>query len=154
MRSSRRVDAGPRSSTASPAWHSASARTRTGDVAGAAQGFGELLNSWQRTGHTTQLWTTARNAAALLASVGRWRVAGLLLICADAQPGAAAVSPTIARHSGRAFVPLADVVPEDRLAEVRSDAARLSAEEILDLAREELTRLAAPGQATARPSET
>ncbi|HWM73225.1 MAG TPA: hypothetical protein VNQ53_05770, partial [Nocardioides sp.] len=132
----------------------ASARTRTGDVAGAAEGFGRLLDSWQRTGHSTQLWTTARNAAALLVSVGRWRTAGLLLICAETQPGAAAVSAAIARHSGRAFVPLADVVPDDQVGDLRAEAARLSAEEILDLAREELTALAKRGQATARPTET
>jgi predicted ATPase/DNA-binding SARP family transcriptional activator len=119
----------------------ASARGRTGDVAGAAEGFGELLESWQRTGHSTQLWTTARNAAALLASVGRWRVAGLLLICAEAQPGAAAVSPVIARHSGRAYVPLAEVVPEDQLDELHAEATRMTPRDILDLAREELATL-------------
>ena len=41
----------------------ASAQARTGDVAGAAEGFGYLLDFWRRTGQVTQLWTTARNAA-------------------------------------------------------------------------------------------
>ncbi|MET0525575.1 MAG: BTAD domain-containing putative transcriptional regulator [Nocardioides sp.] len=132
----------------------ASARARTGDTAGAAEEFGELLDTWRRTGHTTQLWTTARNAAALLASVGRWRVAGLLLICAEAQPGAAAVSARIARHSGRVFVPLADVVPDDELEDLRAEATRRGADQVLDVAREELRTLAADGQAVARPMET
>ena len=132
----------------------ASAHARTGDTRGAAQEFGELLDTWRRTGHTTQLWTTARNAAALLASVDRWRIAGLLLICAEAQPGAAAVSARIARHSGRAFVPLADVVPDDQLEELRAEATRRGADRVLDLAREELTNLAAGVQAVARPTDT
>lgn len=122
----------------------ASARSRTGDAAGAARGFAALLTTWRRTGHTTQLWTTARNAAALLATVGRWRVAGLLLLCAEAQPGAAAVSPAIARHSGRMFVPLDEAVPADRLAEVRAESARMSADEVLDLARAALLELSGP----------
>ena len=119
----------------------ASARARTGDTAGAAALFGNLLDTWRRTGHTTQLWTTARNAAALLAAEGRWRAAGLLLVCAEAQPSAAAVSRDIARHSGRSFVPLAEVVSVDQEPQVRADAARLSAEEVLDLARAELADL-------------
>ena len=119
----------------------ASARTRTGEVAEAAEGFGRLLASWRRTGHRTQLWTTARNAAALLAGEGRWRAAGLLLIRADAEPGAAAVSPEIARHSGRVFVPLGDVVPAEHLDGLRDEAARLGPEGVLDLASEELALL-------------
>jgi predicted ATPase/DNA-binding SARP family transcriptional activator len=119
----------------------ASAQTRTGDIAGAAEGFGYLLDSWARTGHRTQLWTTARNAAALLSAAGRWRAAGLLLIRADQEPGAAVVNPSIARHSGRAFVPLQDVVPEEHIVELRAEAARLSAGDVLDLAREELADL-------------
>ena len=69
----------------------ASAHTRTGDVAGAAEGFDYLLDAWHRTGQTTQLWTTARNAAGLLAAVGATRTAALVVVCADGQPGAAAV---------------------------------------------------------------
>ena len=51
-----------------------------------------------------QAWpaATARNAAGLLSALGRSRTAALLLICADAAPGAAAVGPEIARFSGRA----------------------------------------------------
>ena len=45
----------------------ASTRARIGDVPGAAEGFGYLIAFWRRTGQTTQLWTTARNAAELLA---------------------------------------------------------------------------------------
>jgi hypothetical protein len=119
----------------------ASARTRTGDVAGAAEGFCYLLDSWRRSGQTTQLWTTARNAAGLLAARGRTHTAALLLVSADAQPGAAAVSPTIARHSGRVFVPLDDLVPAERVEELKAEATRLTPAGVLDLARQELADL-------------
>lgn len=119
----------------------ASARARAGDVSGAAGTFGYLLDSWRRSGHTTQLWTTARNAAALLAAVGRARTAALLLISADAQPGAATVNPAIARHSGRLFVPLDEVVESSTVADLRAEAELLTPSGVLDLARTELASL-------------
>ena len=39
------------------------AQRRSGDIAEAAAGYAALLVWWRRTGHNTQLWTTARNAA-------------------------------------------------------------------------------------------
>lgn len=125
----------------------ASARTRIGDVSGAAEGFAYLIDNWRRTGQSTQLWTTARNAAGLLSSVGRSRTAALLLICADAAPGAAAVGPTIARYSGRVFTPVSDIVDEDGLGELRVEAVRLGAGGVLDRAVEELHELAGASKA-------
>ena len=93
----------------------ASARARIGDVPGAAEGFGYLIAFWRRTGQTTQLWTTARNAAELLAAAGRSRTAALLLVCADAAPGAAAVDEEIARFSGRSYTPVDALVDADEL---------------------------------------
>ena len=84
----------------------ASARTRTGEHAAAAEIFGHLLGYWAATGHGPQLWTTARNAVPLLVAHGRTREAALLLLHADRAPNAAAVNEQIARHSGRAFTSL------------------------------------------------
>ncbi|MFC7496062.1 MULTISPECIES: BTAD domain-containing putative transcriptional regulator [unclassified Nocardioides] len=120
----------------------ASARARTGDLAGAAAGFADLLGSWRRTGHSTQLWTTARNAAAVLAAAGRAHTAALVLTCADAQPGAAAVNPAIARHSGRVFLTLDDVLPGADAGAIRAEAERLTPSGVLDLAGRDLTVLA------------
>lgn len=120
----------------------ASARTRTGDVAAAAEGFGYLLDYWQRTGQQTQLWTTARNTASLLASVGHEREAALLIISADATPGAAAVGPTIARHSGRAFLPVEELVDPVTLDELRAEARTLTPPGVLALASARLAELA------------
>lgn len=127
----------------------ASARARTGDVRGAASGFADLLDSWLRTGHATQLWTTARNAAGLLAAAGRTHTAALLVICAERQPGAAAVSPAIARHSGRVFVDVEDVVAADDLPALRVDVERMGIGGVLDAARTDLLDLAATGESAA-----
>ena len=64
----------------------ASARTRTGDHAGAAEMFEHLLGYWSATGHGPQLWTTARNAVPLLVAHDRTREAALLLLHADRAP--------------------------------------------------------------------
>ena len=88
----------------------ASARARTGDPAAAAAAYRGLLDYWRTTGHGPQLWTTARNAAALLVAQGHTREAALLLARADATPQATAVGPDIARHSGRSFVPVSSLV--------------------------------------------
>ncbi len=121
----------------------ASARTRIGDVSGAADGFAYLIDYWRRTGQTTQLWTTARNAAGLLSTVGRHELAALLLICADDAPGAAAVGPQIARFSGRTFTPMGDLVDVIALAQLRAEAGRLGSQAVLDRAAAELRELAA-----------
>jgi hypothetical protein len=120
----------------------ASARVRTGDVAGAASELGYLLALWRRTGQATQLWTTARNAAALLALCGRVDTAALLLLCADQVPGAAAVGPEIARFSARAFTPVSELVSDVALGALRDTLAGLGGSGVLDRATEELASLA------------
>jgi len=120
----------------------ASARTRMGDVAGAADGFVYLIDYWRRTGQATQLWTTARNAASLLSSVDRSRTAALLLLAADSEPGAAAVGPEIAWFSGRAFTAVGEIVEDEELAALSAEAVRLGGDAILDDAVAELRTLA------------
>ena len=110
---------------------------------GAAEGFGYLIAFWRRTGQTTQLWTTARNAAELLAGAGRSRTAALLLICADAAPGAAAVDEEIARFSGRSYTPVEALVGAEELPDLRAEAWRLGPARILDQAQSDLDDLAA-----------
>ena len=86
----------------------ASVRAKTGDRATAAAAYRDLLDHWRTTGHGPQLWTTARNAAALLMAEGHAREAALLLLRADASPEAAAVDADIARYSGRSYVAWTD----------------------------------------------
>ncbi len=120
----------------------ASTRARIGDVPGAAEGFGYLIASWRRTGQPTQLWTTARNAAELLAAAGRPRTAALLLVCAEAAPGAAAVDEEIARFSGRSYTPVDALVGAGELEELRAEAWRIGPARVLDRAQAELDDLA------------
>ena len=129
----------------------ASARTRTGDLAAAAEGFRHILDYWHSTGHQTQLWTTARNAAQLLAGEGRGRAAALLLIRADETPAAASVDPEIARHSGRMFATPVDVVAPYELDALRRDSAQMTTREVIELATGELAAVAATGAGDTRP---
>jgi hypothetical protein len=119
----------------------ASARVRIGDVAGAAEGFRYLIEFWRRTGQTTQLWTTARNAAELLASVGRVETAARLLVCADAAPGAASVNDDIARFSGRFYTPVESLAGLVSLDELRAETRRLGTAGVLDQALVDLRNL-------------
>lgn len=121
----------------------ASARTRTGDLAAAAAAFSDLLEHWRTTGHGPQLWTTGRNAAALLVAEGYDREGALLLLRADASPEAAAVDADIAKHSSRSFLPLPQVADADALESLRAEATRLSTAEVIDAARAALQEIAA-----------
>lgn len=121
----------------------ASARARTGDHATAADQFDRLLEYWSRTGHQPQLWTTARNAVPLLIDRGRLDEVALLLLRADQLPSAAAVDAQIARHSGRAFTSVEDVVAADRLDEFRALALTLTSADIIERARNALADIAA-----------
>ena len=118
------------------------AQRRSGDIAGAAAGYGAMLREWRRTGHNTQLWTTARNAAELLASAGRVEAGALLLVTAEAAPGVAAAGPEIARYSHRVFVRLEDLVVASDVARLRAQASKMGASAVLDRAEEELRQVA------------
>jgi predicted ATPase/DNA-binding SARP family transcriptional activator len=119
-----------------------SAQSRSGDVAGAAAGYAELLREWRRTGHNPQLWTTARNAAELLASAGHVETATLVLVAAEDAPGAAAVGPDIARYSQRSFVRPSDLSGPDEVLRLRVEAVALGRAGVLDRAEAELEELA------------
>jgi hypothetical protein len=60
---------------------------------------------WRRTGQSTQLWTTARNATGLLARLDHPLTAALLLMCADDAPEAAAVGPEVQGGPGGVDLP-------------------------------------------------
>jgi predicted ATPase/DNA-binding SARP family transcriptional activator len=120
----------------------ATLQARIGDPATAATAYGRLLDTWRTSGHGPQLWTTARNAAALLLDQGYVREAALLLLRADATPDAAAVDPEIARHSGRSFVPVETVVDADELEELRAELVTMSTKDVIELACAALSRIA------------
>ena len=119
-----------------------SAQRRSGDVAGAAAGYADLLRRWRRTGHNPQLWTTARNAAELLASAGYVETAILVLIAAEDAPGAAAVGPDIARYSQRSFVRLGDLAGPAEVLRLRGEVTAAGQGAVLDRAEAELDLVA------------
>jgi predicted ATPase/DNA-binding SARP family transcriptional activator len=120
----------------------ASVQSRSGDVAGAAAGYAGLLREWRRTGHNPQLWTTARNAAELLASAGHVETATLVLIAAEDAPGAATVGPDIARYSQRSFVRPGDLSGPDELLRLRVEAVAMGRGGVLDRAEAVLEQVA------------
>ncbi len=130
----------------------ASAQARTGNLAASAEGFAQLLDFWRSTGHGPQLWTTARNAAALLLAQGHTREAAQLLIRADATPQATTVDPDIARHSGRSFVAVSSVVGAEELEALRAQVPEMSTREIIDAARAALNTIALSHFDTRHPS--
>jgi predicted ATPase/DNA-binding SARP family transcriptional activator len=116
----------------------ASAWTASGQNAAAAQAYGELLRRWERTGSRTQLWTTARNAAALLSGTGHAETALTLLLAADRAEGAAAVGAAHAERSSETRATAEAALLPDQLARAAQVAATSSAAELVRLALEAL----------------
>lgn len=65
----------------------------------------------------------------------------MLLICADAAPGAAAVDERIAVRSGRMYTPVQELVDAEELDALRAEAGRIGPAAVLDTARRELAEL-------------
>lgn len=119
----------------------ASALTATGGVAGAADAYLVLLDHWPVTGNRTQLWTTVRNAAALLLQQGRVRTAALLLARAGAADSASAVGGASGGRLSAAHESLTALLGPAELVEVRAQAGSVPVPDVLDLARAELRQL-------------
>jgi predicted ATPase/DNA-binding SARP family transcriptional activator len=116
----------------------ASVWTASGDVAAAAGGYRVLLAYWLETGNSTQLWTTARNAAALLAEHGGAAPAAVLLAAADAHPSASAgdraVTEALASVLRRSLGPTG-------LSAAQAEARVMSPGQVVESAREALLAL-------------
>jgi predicted ATPase/DNA-binding SARP family transcriptional activator len=65
-----------------------SARTRAGRVHDALRGFRDVVDYWERAGNWTHQWTTLRNLADLLRTLGDPEPAALIDAAADAAPDA------------------------------------------------------------------
>ncbi|MDO9486575.1 MAG: BTAD domain-containing putative transcriptional regulator [Actinomycetota bacterium] len=119
-----------------------SVRTEVGDRATAAGAFADLLKIWSDTGQAPQLWTTARNAAALLLAEGQVREAILLTTHADRAPDAATVideaivEPRRIRHANTG------ALDAEQLRTFTQEAEAMSVNEVLASASEALQRIA------------
>jgi predicted ATPase/DNA-binding SARP family transcriptional activator len=116
----------------------ASAWAASGQTAPAAQAYAELLQRWERTGSRTQLWTTARNAAALLAGTPHAATALVLLLGADGAEGAAAVDEAEAGRLAATRALAESALSPDELAQARERAASLAPSALVRLAVEAL----------------
>jgi predicted ATPase/DNA-binding SARP family transcriptional activator len=125
----------------------ASVWTATGKVQQAARGYRALMEYWLRTGNRTQLWTTVRNVATLLADHGRRRPAAALYGAADAAESAATLAPEVAERACAARSALVEGFGPAEVDRIAAEAAAMSVADVVRLAGEELAALT--GQAAA-----
>jgi predicted ATPase/DNA-binding SARP family transcriptional activator len=105
---------------------------RSGRVLDALVGYAALVEYWATTGSWIQQWTTLRNLADLLASLGDPECAEFLRAAADHAPDAPPVDSDRAPSLGH--------VPVERAAEVRADATTASRSHVLGTARSAIER--------------
>ena len=130
----------------------ASVTARHADPARAVPLFAEVIEHWNRLGNWTQRWTTFRTVAELLSTVGDPTSAAVLLgACRRETAPAQAYGPDaqrLAELAGRLREQLGATVL-DRLA---ARGERLSADEVVALVREALSRAGRPADPATEPN--
>lgn len=106
-------------------------RAGAGRVAQALVGYRDLVDYWERTGSWIQLWTTLRNLARLLRSLGDADTALLLDAAADSAPDAPPVTGS---------EPIVYDLPAVRMVAIRASAATAGRGHVLDAARRAISR--------------
>ena len=104
-----------------------------GRIAEALDGYGALIDYWVRTGGWIQQWTTLRNLARLLRTVGDHETAVYLEAAADHAPDAPPVTE-------RRDDPTTQVLPADELAKLVAQAATASRDDVVAGAHRALER--------------
>ncbi len=107
-------------------------RAGSGRVADGLDGYRHLVDYWERTGGWVQQWTTLRNLARLLHTLGDDETALLLDTAADHAPDASAVV-----DPGE---PLSYDLPAERMLQIRRTAATAGRARVLDIARSAIVR--------------
>lgn len=105
---------------------------------GRRRGYLLLLDYWDPTGDATQLWTTVRGVARLLADHGRDAEAALLLAAADASPATAALSGEDAFSTHLLWSRPEKAFGSAGLGEARSAAAGIGRSRLVAVARQAL----------------
>jgi hypothetical protein len=123
----------------------ASVWTATGAVEQAVRGYQVLLAYWLRTGNHTQLWTTVRNSAALLADLGHNHPAAVLYAAADDADSAATLAPDAAERARRARSSLNEALGPAEVTRVAACTARMSVAEVVRMAVDALGSLPGTG---------
>ena len=99
----------------------------------ALDGYQALIDYWARTGGWIQQWTTLRNLARLLRTIGDQETAIYLDAAADHAPDA----PPITEHPNE---PTTTNLPPDQVATITADAAAASRDDVIAVARRALSR--------------
>jgi hypothetical protein len=121
----------------------ASTKAGTGDVAGAARTYHDLIEHWLRSGTWTQQWTTLRNSAALLEPVAP-ETALALIAGAESDRFSPALGPRAAYELGRLRARLTASLG-DAAAAVEAEAHQASRTELAERARLALRPLMGEG---------
>jgi predicted ATPase/DNA-binding SARP family transcriptional activator len=107
----------------------------SGRTAEALSGYRTLIEDWRRAGHWTQMWTTLRNLALLLADAGQSETAALVLGAAGAAPEAPMVSVAAVQAEMAALEErIAAELGPDEAAAARSRGAALPRSRVVDAA--------------------
>jgi len=107
----------------------------SGRTAEALSGYRTLIEDWRRAGHWTQMWTTLRNLALVLADTGQPETAAVLLGAADAAPEAPMVSvPAVRAEMDAVEERITAELGADRVAAARSRGAALPRGRVVDAA--------------------
>ena len=106
----------------------------------ALRGYRELIDYWEHTGSWIQQWTTLRNLATLLATLGEAETALFLYAAADAAPDAPALhnSPAKDRHQW-------STLPDRTVARLLAEAASSHRSQVLEFARAAIDPRVPPG---------
>jgi predicted ATPase/DNA-binding SARP family transcriptional activator len=108
----------------------------SGRVDDALRGYRDLIDYWERTGSWIQQWTTLRNLARLLRSVGDVEAALFLEVAADHAPDA----PTVTDAMSRGEPPTSGGLAAEVESELRTSAVSTSRSEVLGFARDAISR--------------
>jgi hypothetical protein len=119
----------------------ASLSSTAGDTMAAAHSYLLLLDYWTRTGNATQLWTTVRNVAQLLAAQGRHDEAALLLAAANESASAATLTGKDLSAARQQEMDLGRLLGPVTMRSLREEAAGLGPVAAAQAARQTLASL-------------
>jgi predicted ATPase/DNA-binding SARP family transcriptional activator len=121
----------------------ASAVVRHRDTADALARFPSLIGRWRRSATWTQLWTSMRLLAELLVRCERIEVASLILLAADADPAAPAVTGDDRARLDATMARLGEAMGRAGLDDVAALAGSMGRSQIVDRALREVQELLA-----------
>ena len=107
-------------------------RTDAGRIDEALRGYREVIDYFERSGFWTPLWTTLRNFAQLLDTLGDHEPALFIRVAAEHAPEASAMDDSTTQPSGN--------VDHDTAEQIRAEASSSTRVRVLEVAREAIDR--------------